>query len=119
MNEIVTSLSIIVGLVFVLGGSLGIVRLKDAYGRMHATGLTGTLGILFFMLAAVVYFGGHDGRYAVKMLLLAAFIFLVSPVATHMMTRAAYFTGVKMWPGSVLDEYAQKNPPKGEEPKNQ
>jgi multicomponent Na+:H+ antiporter subunit G len=33
-----------------------------------------------------------------------SFVFLTAPVAAHMIARAAYFVGVSLWEGTMIDE---------------
>ncbi|HHY59514.1 MAG TPA: monovalent cation/H(+) antiporter subunit G [Clostridia bacterium] len=111
MIEIIVSLLIIVGLVFILAGAAGVYRMPDFYCRAHASGMTSTLGVGFVMLAAVVHFTALTGELAFKLLLMTMFIFFTGPIASHMITRAAYFSGVKQWQGSVLDQMKDYTPP--------
>lgn len=111
MIEVIVSLLILIGLLFILAGAAGVYRMPDFYCRAHASGLTSTLGVGFLMLAAVVHFTALTGQFAFKLFLMALFIFFTGPIATHMLSRAAYFTGVKQWEGSVLDDLAGYTPP--------
>jgi len=45
IRGIASVISISVGLFFVLAGTLGVLRLPDFYTRLHAAGMTDTLGI--------------------------------------------------------------------------
>jgi len=106
--EITTSILIILGIIFLMAGSLGVVRMPDFYGRMHAAGKASTLGVTFCGLAALAYFSLSQGHLHTKLLLITLFIFLTSPVASHMMSRAAYMTRVPMWEGTIMDEMKGK-----------
>lgn len=111
MIEVIVSLLILVGLVFILAAAIGVVRMPDFYCRAHASGMSSTLGVGFLMLAAVVHFTALTGDFAFKLFLMALFIFFTSPIASHMMSRGAYFAGVKQWEGSVIDEMSGYTPP--------
>lgn len=63
------------------------------------------------MLAAVVHFTASTGKFAFKIFLIALFIFFTGPIASHMLSRAAYFIGVKQQDGSVLDHMEDYTPP--------
>jgi multicomponent Na+:H+ antiporter subunit G len=39
-----------------------------------------------------------------RALLIIAFLFLTAPVAAHVIARAAYATGVKLWYASLYDQ---------------
>ncbi|MBX0327476.1 monovalent cation/H(+) antiporter subunit G [Oscillochloris sp. ZM17-4] len=87
-----------VGVLFTLISSVGIIRMPDLYTRVHAVGKAGTLGVAGVLLGVAVSFA--DLLTGVKMLALVAFFFLTAPVATHMLDRAAFITGVRPIPAT-------------------
>jgi multicomponent Na+:H+ antiporter subunit G len=95
---------LLLGVFFIFVASLGIWRLRDVYGRAHAAGKSSTMGAICTMLAGLVYFTGYGWDVAVKHLLIIIFLFLTSPVGTHLLIWAAYATGTRLWPGSIIDE---------------
>jgi multicomponent Na+:H+ antiporter subunit G len=95
----------IVGLLFLLGGffafiaGLGVLRLPDVFTRMHASTKAGSLGSSFVLIGAAVWFG--DAGVTAKVGLAILFILLTTPIAGHMIGRAAQRTGVRMWTGGT------------------
>ena len=83
------------GVFFLLMGAIGLLRFPDFYTRMHAAGKCDTLGSLL-LLTGLACFGGID-LASVKILLIALFIFLTSPTATHAIARAALTHNVPLW----------------------
>ncbi len=83
------------GVFFLLMGALGILRFPDFYTRMHAAGKCDTLGTLLVLTGLAVY--GGLGLASVKILLIAFFVFLTSPTATHAMARAALKNNMPLW----------------------
>ncbi len=83
------------GVFFLLMGALGLLRFPDFYTRMHAAGKCDTLGALLVLTGLAVY-GGLD-LTSVKILLMAFFVFLTSPTATHAMARAALKNNMPLW----------------------
>lgn len=83
------------GVFFLLMGALGLLRFPDFYTRMHAAGKCDTLGALLVLTGLAVY-GGLD-LTSVKILLMAFFVFLTSPTATHAMARAALKDNMPLW----------------------
>jgi len=81
------------GLFFVLAGTLGVLRLPDFYTRLHAAGMTDTLGAELILLALIVQSG--FSQMSLKLLLVAFFLFITSPTATHAVAHAAYTAGLK------------------------
>ena len=98
MITIFNSLAIILmlaGAAFMLAGSIGILRFPDVYCRAHAATKVDTLGIMLFILGLALFEGFN--LVSIKMLLVAAFVALTSPVAAHALSRRAMLHGVKPW----------------------
>lgn len=75
------------GVFFLLMGAIGLVRFPDFYARMHAAGKCDTLGALLVLVGLAAYAG--PSLASAKILLIAVFVFLTSPTATHAVARAA------------------------------
>ena len=108
MDLLVTTasyLSIGLGVVALLIGSLGLVRLPDVYARIHAVGMIDTAGASLIILGMVI----HSGFTLVsaKLILIGVFMFFTSPIATHAVARAAHKMGV-VPVGRNLDKPVQK-----------
>jgi multicomponent Na+:H+ antiporter subunit G len=89
--DIVATLILFSGAFFILIASIGIVRLPDFYTRAHAAGKGDTLGILLFLIGLAVYDGGLLN--VLKLILIAVFIGIANPTATHAIVRVAYKLG--------------------------
>ena len=76
------------GVFFLLMGAIGLVRFPDFYARMHAAGKCDTLGALLVLVGLAAYEG--LSLASAKILLIAVFVFLTSPTATHAVARAAF-----------------------------
>src|SRR5699024_3372870 len=77
------------GLAFV--GSLGLLRLRSFYERVHAPTLGTTLGTGCVLIASMILFSVLQARPVIHELLIAAFITLTSPVTSIMLVRAVRF----------------------------
>lgn len=86
---------LLVGLIFVLAGVVGVLRLPDFYARLHATSKCDTLG-LGFMVAGVAVYTGLTLTTA-KILLLVVFVGVLNATAAHALGRAAYRSGLAPW----------------------
>jgi len=106
MNETIGAVLIGVGLLFDLFGCIGLARLPDIYNRLQAGTKCVTLGTCMILVGTAVCAG--FGPLAVKAVLCMVFLLLTSPVAAHAVARGAYRSGVRLWPGSVVDRYAEK-----------
>lgn len=65
---------------------LGTFRFKYVLNRMHAAALCDTLGLLSTLLGAIVLLG--VSWQSAKILLIIAFMWLASPVMSHLIARA-------------------------------
>ena len=81
------------GSIFVLIGAFGLVRLPDFYTRLHAAGITDTLGAELILLGLM--FQAGLSLVTVKLILISLFIFFTSPTATHAVANAARVMGLK------------------------
>lgn len=70
-------------------GSLGLLRLKSFYRRMHAPTLGTTLGLFLMIVANIVFFSLREGRLAVNTLLIGIFLTVTTPVTLMLLARAA------------------------------
>jgi multicomponent Na+:H+ antiporter subunit G len=93
----------VIGLGFSLSGAVGIVRMPDVYTRIQCSSKNVTMGTLPLLIAVVVD-KGLVSTYGSRALLIAVLVLVVNPLAAHALTRAAYRSGVPMWPGSVVDQ---------------
>ena len=91
-----------IGAVFLLLAGVGIVRLPDLYCRASATTKAATLGVGCLLVSSAMHF--DDMQVTTRVLATIAFLLLTAPVAAHVIARAAYRTGVPLWPGTFQDE---------------
>jgi len=85
----------ITGCVFVVSGSVGLMRMPDFYTRLHAASLTDTGGTLFIGLALIVQalFVFDNHMAAIKMSLIVFFALFTSPTASHALAKTALLCG--------------------------
>lgn len=100
--DIVVGIIVFFGTMFVLLAAIGLVRMPDTYLRISVTTKAATLGIGLLLLGAVVHFS--DLSTTTKVLAIILFIFLTAPVSGHLLGRTAYFSGVRLWKNSVVDD---------------
>jgi multicomponent Na+:H+ antiporter subunit G len=106
--EVVTTVLLLGGALFMVVGALGVLRLPDLFTRMQAAAKVGTLGVTLIMIAVAVHFSRMG--VTTTSVLVIAFFFLTNPVAAHVIGRAAYFRGVPLWERSVMDELREQFP---------
>ena len=90
---VLSGISIAIGVIALLIGSLGLIRLPDVYCRIHAVGMIDTAGASFIILGMII----HQGFSLVsfKLALIGVFLFFTSPIATHAVAQVAHKMGEK------------------------
>ncbi len=86
---------------FCVIGGLGLLRLPDVYARMHAAGITDTLGA-GLMLAGLMVQGGLS-LVTVKLFLILVLLLFTSPTSTYALANAAYRRGLAPLLGGASD----------------
>jgi multicomponent Na+:H+ antiporter subunit G len=102
MLDTVTAILIAAGAILMFVAGLGITRMPDLFLRMSATTKVATLGVGTILLAVTLYFNDLVTTFHAVATIL--FIFISAPVGAHMIGRAAYFTGVPLWKGTLVND---------------
>ena len=85
--EILAAALLLLGALFTLVGSIGLVRLPDVFTRLHAPTKATTLGLGGILLGSVCHFSQHG--LSLHELLISLFLFITAPVSAHLLARAA------------------------------
>jgi multicomponent Na+:H+ antiporter subunit G len=104
MNDVLTSIAVVLGVLLGVLSAVGILRMPDVYIRLQVASKASSLGVALLMLGVAVHFG--ELGVTVRALLVVVFLFLTAPVAAHVIGRAAYMTGVPLAAGTDPDELA-------------
>jgi len=109
MIEFLAGILILIGASFSLIAGVGLFRLSDLYGRMHAATKAGTLGAGLVLIAL----GLEAQSLEVAARAMAGVVFLLStaPIAAHLLGRAGYLAGVPLWSLSWKDDLDGKYDP--------
>lgn len=94
--EIIISVMILLGASLSILAAIGVIRLPDVYTRTHAAGISNTFGVSLLLFATVGYFFHTGQGFNARVLLAVLFIYLTTPIASHLINRAAYDTGVPL-----------------------
>lgn len=86
--EILVSLLIVLGSIFVLVGSLGLLKLPDLVARLHAPTKATTLGLGGMLLASMLFFFSSSGELSIHELLISLFLFITAPITAHFIAKA-------------------------------
>jgi multicomponent Na+:H+ antiporter subunit G len=92
IGYIIAIIAVLIGSVFSIVGIIGLVRLPDAYSRLHATGKVSTFGVVLLLVAAALVMPGAWGKALVMIVLLM----IAGPVISHALGSAAYRLGIPL-----------------------
>jgi len=90
--EIVVSVALVIGAIFTLVGSYGLVKLDSPMPRIHAPTKAGTLGVGSILLASILY-SFADGAGSLHEFLILAFLFVTAPVSAHFIAKVEIHRG--------------------------
>jgi len=93
--DILSWISIAIGVFFTLVGGIGLIRMPDLFSRMHPAGILDSTGAGLLLLGFLLQ--ADDWLVAVKLVLIFVFLLFTSPVATHALAHAALLDGLKPW----------------------
>lgn len=102
MTEAITSLLLLAGGGFMLLAAIGVLRMPDLYMRMGTSTKATTLGLACILTAVAVF--SAEASIVARALATIVFVFLTTPVAAHVLGRAAYKVGVPLWEATTIDE---------------
>ena len=105
---ILAGLLSVAGSIFAAVAALGILRLPDLYTRMHAASKAGSVGSGMMLIALAL--ASTDTAEVLRAIAAVAFFLLTAPISAHLLAKAAYAVGYRLWPGSVLDEMPPVEP---------
>jgi multicomponent K+:H+ antiporter subunit G len=91
LAAMLTALFLVLGAAITLIGSLGLLRLRTFYQRVHAPTLGTTLGTAFIAIASMIYFSTAGMRPVLHELLIIIFVIVTTPITLMILVRAAVF----------------------------
>ena len=87
--ELLLSLLVIAGGAFTFVGSLGLVRFRDFYTRLHGPTKATTLGVGSLLIASAIYFSVTGAGWSLHEVLVTLFLSITAPVSAHLLAKAA------------------------------
>lgn len=93
---------LLVGAMLCLIAGIGLVKLPDVLSRLHAATKPQALGLLLALIGVALRL--REGRALGTLALIGFFQLITTPVASHMVGRAAYRTGQADADSLVRDE---------------
>ncbi|WP_310258136.1 monovalent cation/H(+) antiporter subunit G [Fictibacillus barbaricus] len=110
--KIVISIFLVIGTFVILSGTIGVLRFPDVYSRLHAATKSSTLGVSGVLIGSFLYVLTDMGVFSGKLILGILFVLLTAPVGGHMISRAAYRSGVPLSEKTVYNHLEENNKPK-------
>jgi multicomponent Na+:H+ antiporter subunit G len=101
--KIIGAFITLIGSLFLLLGSIGLIRMPDVFTRIQTGTKASTLGTILSLLGIGLIYLPIFG----KIFLLIVFILITNPVSSHMLARAAHYIGVKKADITVVDRLAE------------
>jgi multicomponent Na+:H+ antiporter subunit G len=92
---------VILGVLVMTVGVYGVLRMPDVYTKLHATSKAVFLGVVS-LCAASLATGQPEIVY--RALLIAAFLFVTTPISAFVIARAAFLRGERMEVPNAVDE---------------
>jgi multicomponent Na+:H+ antiporter subunit G len=84
---------LLTGSFFLLAGGIGLLRLPDFFTRVHAAGVTDTMGAGAILVGLMLQAGLTQA--SIKLVLIIMFMLFTSPTASHALAQAALHGGLK------------------------
>ena len=93
---------LVTGSLLVILGGVGLLRLPDFYTRIHAAGITDTLGT-WLILIGLCFQAGFT-LVTAKLVMLLIFMVATGPLASHALAKAAFLRGLDPLQGRDLKD---------------
>jgi multicomponent Na+:H+ antiporter subunit G len=90
--DILSWVFLLAGAFFMVVGGIGLLRLPDFYCRIHAAGMTDTMGSWLILIGLMLQAGWT--LVTLKLLLVLFFLVATSPLASHALAKAAWLHGL-------------------------
>ena len=90
---LLTGLCLIIGGFLCLSGGVGVLRFPDFYSRMHAAGVTDTLGAGFILIALMMQ--APNFLVVAKLIMIFLLTLLVGSTTSHVLAKAAWRNGLR------------------------
>ena len=90
---LIIAVFVVVGSSLALLGSLGLVRLRSFYQRLHAPTLAYSYGAFLIILASMAMFSLLENRPVLHEIIIGVFLLITTPITLLMLGRAALRRG--------------------------
>ncbi len=91
--DVLSWILLLTGGTFSVIGGIGLMRMPGFYSRVHASGITDTLGAGSILLGLMLQAGLTT--VTIKLVFILAFLFITSPTSAHALVNGAMTNGLK------------------------
>jgi multicomponent Na+:H+ antiporter subunit G len=106
--QYLAGLFVLLGTLFSLLAAVGVLRFPDLYTRLHAAAKTGVVGAGFVLLALAI--AALDPAIAIRAVVAIVFLGLTTPIAAHLLARAALLAGIAPANITVVNDLEKERP---------
>lgn len=85
MIDLIGNIITLIGALFILIATIGLLRLEGLYMKMHAATKAGTLGCGLVLIGCIFNF--HNSHVTTSILVLLFFIILTNPITAQLIAR--------------------------------
>ncbi len=89
----VIGLCLLFGAVFMLIGSIALLRFKDTMTRLHGPTKASTLGVGALLFGSMLYSEVFGAGWSIHEILIIAFLFVTAPIAANFLAKVAIHKG--------------------------
>jgi len=94
MNNIIGTIIIWIGIIFIALGIISIYKFKNFYPRILVASKIDTVGNITLMIGIIIKNG--FSFFSLKVLLILVIMTVINPLSTHSVARSAYFSGYRI-----------------------
>ncbi len=87
--EWIISILLLLGGLFTLIGSIGLLKMPDFFMRLHGPTKASTLGMACILTAAMVYFSYAEQAVSLQEMLISVFLLFTAPISGYMLIKTA------------------------------
>lgn len=111
--DLLVSALIVLGGLFALVGSWGLVRLPSLMERLHGPTKATTLGLGAMLVGSVLWFQLAQGVWTTHELLVSVFLFMTAPISANMIAKVHLHRLRQNEPSAVPGPSGVPTPPRG------
>jgi len=100
MTDLIGSITVLIGAVFLFSAGLGMFRMPDAMSRIHAGTKATTLGNTLVLVGIAIY----QPTWSLKLLVIIYFVLMTNPISSHALAHAAYTLRGRLVPSRAFGE---------------